>query len=141
MNYSQLFKNAWKLIWSNWRIWFFALLILITVFDPAVQPAVVQNYLQITNIETGGERGLTSLVLDPDFANNGYIYVYYTQASSSRNRISRFTHLGNTADLTSETLIWQDNQNWMSCCHFGGGLGFGPDGKLYLTTGEEFDGD
>jgi glucose/arabinose dehydrogenase len=113
---------------------------LISIFDPSVQPALAQDYLQISDIETGGERGLTSLALDPNFAGNGYIYVYYTHASSSRNRISRFTHQGNTADLASETLIWEDNENWQSCCHFGGGIGFGPDGKLYLTTGEEFEG-
>ena len=38
-------------------------------------------------------------------------------------------------------MLWEDNEDWSSCCHYGGGFGFGPDGKLYLTTGEEFDGD
>ena len=78
---------------------------LISIFDPTSQPATAQSYLQITNVQTGGERGLTSIALDPDFENNGYLYVYYTHAPSSRNRISRFTHQGNTASLASQLLI------------------------------------
>jgi len=113
---------------------------LISIFDPTSQPATTQTYLQITNIQSGQERGLTSIALDPNFANNGYLYVYYTHNSSQRNRISRFTHQGNSASLGSELMIWQDNENYSDCCHYGGGIGFGPDGKLYLTTGEEFDG-
>ena len=77
---------------------------LITIFDPTAQPASTQTYLQITNIQTGGERGLSSIALDPNFASNGYLYVYYTHNSSSRNRISRFTHQGNTASLASELM-------------------------------------
>ncbi|MBN1239617.1 MAG: PQQ-dependent sugar dehydrogenase, partial [Gammaproteobacteria bacterium] len=112
----------------------------ILIFDPAEQPAQTAPYLRITNIETGEERGLTSIALDPDFTSNGFIYVYYTHGTSRRNRVSRFTHSGSTASLASEVLIWQDNENWSNCCHYGGGIGFGPDGRLYLTTGEEFDG-
>ena len=112
----------------------------IRIFDPQVSPVQTSIYLDINNIEWGGERGLSSMALDPDFTQNGYIYIYYTHGSTARNRISRFTHNGNQANLSSEFLVWEDNEDWMSCCHFGGGLGFGPDGKLYLTTGEEFDG-
>jgi len=112
----------------------------IRIFDPQVTPVTSTVYMTITDIESGGERGLASLVFDPDFATNGYFYVYYTHASSARNRISRFMHEGNSASLSSEIVIWQDNEVWSDCCHYGGGLDFGPDGKLYLTTGEEFDG-
>ncbi|VAW54794.1 hypothetical protein MNBD_GAMMA06-614 [hydrothermal vent metagenome] len=112
----------------------------IRIFDPSAIPASSSNYMTITDIESGQERGLSSMVLDPDFAVNNYFYVYYTNASSSRNRISRFTHTGNSGDINSEYLVWQDNENWSDCCHYGGGLDFGPDGMLYLSTGEEFDG-
>ena len=78
---------------------------LISIFDPTAQPVQLQTYLQITNLDGGQERGLTSLAIDPDFSTNGYIYVYYTHGSSDRNRISRFTHSGNSADPASETRI------------------------------------
>src|SRR4051794_32605175 len=45
-----------------------------------------------------GERGLLGVVLDPDFAVNGYVYVYYTTAGAPmHNRVSRFTAAGDVA--------------------------------------------
>jgi len=110
----------------------------ILIFDPARKPVQTTIYLTINDLDVAGERGLTSLVLDPDFEQNGYIYVYYARASTEKNRISRFTHLGDFADPMSEVFIWQDNEKWLKCCHHGGGLDFGPAGKLYLTIGEGF---
>ncbi len=112
----------------------------ILIFDPDELPVDTSLYLQIANVNSARERGLASMALDPDFDSNGYIYVYYTSSTSNRNRISRFTHQGNSASPASEFVVWEDNEDWSDCCHYGGGMDFGPDGKLYLATGEEFDG-
>ena len=113
----------------------------IKITDPQSADPTVSTYLNITDISTGGERDLTSIVLDPDFANNNYFYVYYSNESASRFRIARFTHNGDSASLNSEFTVWEDNEDYSSNAHYGGGLAFGPDGKLYLTTAEEFDRD
>ncbi len=112
----------------------------VVIFDPSTSTPAIQTYLVLPNVEGGAERGLTSIALDPQFETNGFLYIYYTHQPTGRNRVSRFSHLGDTADLDSEFVVWEDNEPWSSCCHYGGGLGFGPDGLLYLTTGEEFDG-
>ncbi|WP_315817737.1 PQQ-dependent sugar dehydrogenase [Paraflavitalea speifideaquila] len=48
-------------------------------------------------IDDGGERGLTHLAFDPDFATNEYVYIYYTLAipgnTHSPNRVSRFSFI------------------------------------------------
>ncbi|SMF13427.1 Glucose/arabinose dehydrogenase, beta-propeller fold [Alteromonadaceae bacterium Bs31] len=109
-------------------------------FNPYDLPVQLSIYLTLPDVESGGERGLQSIALDPDFATTGNFYVYYTHATSARFRISRFIHTGTVADPTSEVVIWEASEDWADCCHYGGGLAFGPDEKLYLTTGEMFDG-
>ncbi|MGF1485223.1 MAG: PQQ-dependent sugar dehydrogenase [Opitutales bacterium] len=112
----------------------------IRVFDPSGSVPVASSlFMEINNINSGNERGLLDLTLDPDYTTNGYFYVYYTPSSPQQARISRFTDTGSPASrLASEVVIWQDLNGYTSCCHYGGGLDFGPDGKLYLTTADQF---
>ena len=110
------------------------------------ETGATSTYMTITDLDTAGEEGLIDLTLDPNFQQNNYIYLYYTPESSGKNRIARFTHqengggLQSTADPSSEFVVWEDNSERKSNFHHGGGLDFGPDGKLYLTIGEEVDG-
>jgi glucose/arabinose dehydrogenase len=96
----------------------------------------------LTNIGTlNGQQGLMDLTFDPDFANNRFYYVFYTLGAPNRDRVSRFTA---TAALTgtvpgSELVIYQDPLD-ANVEHHGGALNFGNDGKLYVTTGEHFNG-
>src|SRR5690606_20656508 len=50
------------------------------------------EYMALTNINSGNERGLLDITLDPEFTSNGYFYLYYTPSSPQRARIARFTH-------------------------------------------------
>ncbi|MEP0846216.1 MAG: PQQ-dependent sugar dehydrogenase [Phycisphaerae bacterium] len=84
-----------------------------------------------------GERGLVGMAIDPDFATNGYLYCYYT-TNEPRNRVGRFTVVGNSASLASEFVVWQ-NPALAADYHHGGTIHFGPDGNLYIATGDQFD--
>jgi glucose/arabinose dehydrogenase len=91
--------------------------------------------LQLTNINIDqGERGLVGITPDPGFATNGYIYTFYTANSPLRDRVSRWTVTGNTISLASELVIWEDVVD-ASLWHHGGTVAFGPDSKLYISTG------
>ena len=85
-----------------------------------------------------GERGLVGMTLHPDFATNGYLYLFYTANDPLRDRIARFTVSGNLADPDSETVIWQDVPE-AGLWHHGGTIAFGPDGALYASVGDNFD--
>lgn len=108
---------------------------------------VVQNdgtvlatpYLDITDrVDTGFQQGLLSLTFDPDYATNGYFYVYYTHEVGPQlyTRLSRFTVTTNPdiADPASELILLTLTQPFGD--NNGGDLNFGPDGYLYLSTGD-----
>lgn len=91
------------------------------------------------DVKSDGERGIEGIVVDPNFAQNNYVYVYYTtNTGDSHNRLSRFTANGDVASPT-ETVLWEFDSHGASN-HNGGALNFGTDGKLYVTTGDNASG-
>ncbi len=103
-------------------------------------------FLNISSRVTAGggnaETGLLGLTFHPDYATNGYFYVNYTTGSSTtadplRTRVSRFSRSSanpNAADPNSELILLEFNQPFTN--HNGGQLHFGPDGYLYIATGD-----
>jgi glucose/arabinose dehydrogenase len=88
-------------------------------------------------VNSTGERGLIGIVLDPDFENNNFIYLYYTvPGSPAHNRISRFTANGDVAQAGSELVVLELDPLSGATNHNGGAMHFGLDGKLYVAVGE-----
>lgn len=84
-----------------------------------------------------GEGGLLDITLDPDFDNNGYLYVSYTSgAGDISSRIERYTSSDNgiTFALESVKEILTLEQPYTN--HNGGSIAFGPDGYLYIGFGD-----
>lgn len=92
-------------------------------------------------VDPQGDAGLLGLVVDPIFPERPYLYLYYTTGPGSLgyrgkpfNRVSRFTVTDDDDTLATE-LILVDNIVGSSL-HNGGDLHFGPDGLLYISTGD-----
>lgn len=88
-----------------------------------------------TSVLSGGERGLLGIAFHPEYTNNGYFYLNYTN-NSGDTVISRYTVSTNPdiADNTSAFQILSIVQPYPN--HNGGSLVFGPDGCLYIGMGD-----
>lgn len=103
--------------------------------------------------------GLLDVEIDPDFARNGLVYLYFTEAGEEQLNVKSDTsdpRLGPYQDLTDNILkggavararldgnslgdvkvIWRQQPKTMGRNHFGGRLAFAPDGKLFITSGD-----
>lgn len=115
----------------------------VSIADISRFPIEPTTYLQLTDCFNWAERGLLGIVLDPDFENNPYIYIYVSTNQAPRIRVSRYRHVeaaGSVAahaDPDSEKVIWGDDEGYVQCCHYGGSITFGPDQMLYITTGDK----
>ena len=102
----------------------------IRIINPQWQ-LVNTAFCQLT-VATSGEQGLLGLTLDPNFAQNHFVYVYYTEAGAARNRVVRYTD--SSGQCTNQTTILDTLP--VSGNHNGGIIQFGPDGKLYVIIGD-----
>ena len=103
----------------------------------------VDSALTLT-VNKHSERGLLGIAFSPTFTSDHQLFLYYTElptgeaidySGTTTNRVSRFTLNGNTIDPSSETLIVRLDP-LSAGNHNGGGMAFGPDGKLYIGVGE-----
>jgi glucose/arabinose dehydrogenase len=90
--------------------------------------------LTLGGVYTQGEAGLLGLALDPNFAQNNFVYLYYSAAEGGGavNRIERYREV---AGRLAERAVLLDGIP-ASTIHDGGRLKFGPDGFLYATAGD-----
>jgi len=89
------------------------------------------------DVFTGNEDGLIGIRLDPDFASNGWVYLYYAPNDGiARNRLSRFTVEGDSIAPSSEVSVLEVTTQRNTCCHAGGSMVFDSAGNLYLATGD-----
>jgi glucose/arabinose dehydrogenase len=110
----------------------------IRIVDLTTNTLLATSFLDIDALVTGGasvsdEQGLLGLAFDPDYATNGQFYVYYT--GTGTNNVARYTvsanpNVANTAGVIMMT--WTDPFT----NHNGGWMDFGPDGNLYISTGD-----
>ncbi len=114
---------------------------LIRVFERDADVTSAPTFLDIEDrVSSGGERGLLGLAFHPDYETNGYLYVNYTASEDGlRTRISRFTSDLATggppaADPASESILMEYTQPFGN--HNGGDVAFGPDGTLYIASGD-----
>lgn len=102
--------------------------------DGTTNPTLFLNIS--TLVSSGSEQGLLGLAFHPDYANNGYFYLNYTKTNGD-TRIARYSVDPvdpNIALPGSELTIIEYTQPFSN--HNGGGIAFGPDGYLYIATGD-----
>jgi aldose sugar dehydrogenase len=94
----------------------------------------LQESIAISDVEHTGEGGLLGLALHPNFSSNNFLYLYHTRDTGDGliNRVVRYEFRDKT--LTNPQTIIEGIPG--ARFHDGGRIRFGPDNKLYITTGD-----
>ena len=106
-----------------------------------LQDGASKVFATVTTVttESGGgysERGLLGLAISPTFSQDRYVYAFYSNADRVHQTLVRWKDCGGTGTGATSLVTFPSGGD---CCHKGGRLAFGPDGKLYVTLGEEHD--
>ncbi|HEV7347344.1 PQQ-dependent sugar dehydrogenase [Telluribacter sp.] len=106
----------------------------ILLYDPTT--SVMRKILDLP-VFSKIEDGLLGMALDPGFAENQWLYLFYSPVGDTPQQyVSRFTFRDGTIDLTSEKVLLKIPTQREECCHSGGSIAFGKDGHLFIATGD-----
>jgi aldose sugar dehydrogenase len=122
----------WSIVWSpDGRMIFTERPGRVRVFENGKLRA--QPLYTVPDVEPTGESGLMSVALHPQFATNHWLYLSYAyKANGQRVRVARYRDTGET--LVDRTVIIENLP--AAQFHAGCRIKFGPDGKIYITTGD-----
>jgi aldose sugar dehydrogenase len=93
-----------------------------------------EPFAAVAEVEPSGESGLMGLVLHPNFAENHLLYLSYAYRTSQGQRVRVVRYRETGSGLADPKVIVEDIPAAPN--HAGCRLAFGPDGKLYVTTGD-----
>ncbi|RPI18884.1 MAG: T9SS C-terminal target domain-containing protein [Ignavibacteriae bacterium] len=97
--------------------------------------AVVSTFWNFTDsCNSVDERGTLGICIDPNYAVNHYVYVFYIHLNPQGIRVVRFTENNNLG--TNPLIVFNYPTGTLNGNHVGGNIRFGPDDKLYITIGE-----
>ena len=106
----------------------------VRLWDPTTRSTHMVGYVPTYAIHNEGMMGLA---LDPNFAENGWLYVFYTPiGNATKNELARFTVEGNRIDPESKEVLLNVPTQRQECCHSGGSIAFGPEGHLFVGVGD-----
>ncbi|HEX4932884.1 MAG TPA: ThuA domain-containing protein, partial [Gemmatimonadaceae bacterium] len=112
----------------------------IQLYSPATGMLKQVGYIPVNLKHLDGsqsEDGLLGLAIDPGFANNGWLYVYYSNPGPEpKNVLARLTMRGDTIDTANPVVMLEVGVQREQCCHTGGSLAFDATGNLFLSTGD-----
>ena len=132
--YDQLDQPMELEVAQDGRIFFIELNGEFRVFLPDTQEAVLIHKFEVAR---RGEVGLIGLALDPQFSQNGWVYLQYSPIGLTSQRTSRFTLKGNELMKDSEKVLLQFHEMFGVSAHHAGSLEFSPDGCLFISTGDD----
>jgi glucose/arabinose dehydrogenase/PKD repeat protein len=102
---------------------------------------LAEPFVSIT-VDCNGEKGLLGIAFDPNFVSNKYVYVFYTTQNEPtiHSRVSRFTadSLNPDKAVAGSEFAILNLESLQTESHIGGAIEFGKDGKLYISTGENY---
>jgi glucose/arabinose dehydrogenase len=116
------------------------------VVATAGSTSVALDLAALAKLCSDSEEGLLGVTVDPQFATNGWIYLFYTAsvgscaltgaaAGGAKNRVSRFTLIGSTVNPATEFVLLDNMPEWGGN-HNGGDVRVANDGKLFVSVGD-----